>query len=182
MGAVCHAASRQLGIERLRACDSVRPADARSGAGVGQSPHRRTCGGRRTMSGNRAIEKRDYARGMLRSLGARRSSRALRHGTQPSGSLRMRVRPETRLGRPTWVYSYSENVLLICWWHLFRRPNGIEGVLRANVHLAVAHSRRRVDARVKIIDRQNFPVAGGAEHDNLAMFAGDVHFAVDADG
>src|SRR5262249_51742773 len=65
---------------------------------------------------------------------------------------------------------------------LIRRPNGIEYVLRANVHLALADCRSRVDVRLKWIDRQNLPVAGRAQHDDLTMLAGDVHLTIDADG
>lgn len=43
---------------------------------------------------------------------------------------------------------------------LIRRPNGIEGVSRPNVHFAFADCRSCVDVRVEIIDRQNFPIAG----------------------
>lgn len=65
---------------------------------------------------------------------------------------------------------------------LVRRPNGIEGISRPNVHLAFADCRSCVDVRVEFIDRQNFPIAGSAQHDDLAMLAGDVDLAVDADG
>ncbi len=65
---------------------------------------------------------------------------------------------------------------------LIRRPYGIESVLGPNVHLTFADCRSGVDVRVKIIDRQNFPIASSTQHDDLAMLAGDVDLAVDADG
>src|SRR6266540_4435298 len=65
---------------------------------------------------------------------------------------------------------------------LIRRPDRIEGVLGPDVHLAFADCRSCVDVRVEFIDRQNFPIASSTQHDDLAMLAGDVDLAVDADG
>jgi hypothetical protein len=56
---------------------------------------------------------------------------------------------------------------------LVKRPNGIEGVLGPDVHLAFADCGSCVDVRVEFIDRQNFPIASSTQHDDLA---------VDADG
>src|SRR5207302_9701216 len=65
---------------------------------------------------------------------------------------------------------------------LIQRPNGIEGVASSNIHFAFADCRSCVDVRVEFIDRQNFPIASSTQHDDLAMLAGDVDLAVDADG
>src|SRR6267142_1954602 len=65
---------------------------------------------------------------------------------------------------------------------LIRRPYGIERVSGPNVHLTFADCRSCVDVRVEFIDRQNFPIASSTQHDDLAMLAGDVDLAVDADG
>jgi hypothetical protein len=65
---------------------------------------------------------------------------------------------------------------------LVKRPNGIEGVLGPDVHLAFADCRSGVDVRVEFIDRQNFPIASRTQHDDLAMLAGEVDLAVHADG
>jgi len=65
---------------------------------------------------------------------------------------------------------------------LVRRPNGIKSVLGPDVHLAFADCRSCVDVRVEFIDRQNFPITSSTQHDDLAMLAGDVDLAVDADG
>ena len=64
---------------------------------------------------------------------------------------------------------------------LIRGLNGIERVSRPNVHLAFADCRSCVDVRVEFIDRQNLPIACSTQHDDLAMLAGQVYLAVDAD-
>jgi hypothetical protein len=57
---------------------------------------------------------------------------------------------------------------------LIGRPDGIERISGPNVHLAFADCRSCVDVRVEFIDRQNFPIASGTQHDDLAMLAGEV--------
>ena len=65
---------------------------------------------------------------------------------------------------------------------LVRRADGVEGILRPNVHLAFGDCRSRIDVRVEIIYRENLPIAGSTQHDDFPMLAGDVDFAVDTDG
>ena len=42
---------------------------------------------------------------------------------------------------------------------LLRRTNGIESILRPNVHSVFADCRSCVYVRVEFVDRQNFPIA-----------------------
>src|SRR5262245_14847203 len=65
---------------------------------------------------------------------------------------------------------------------LIPRTDGIERVAGPNVHLTFVDCGGRIDVRIEIVDRENFPIAGSTQYDDLAMLAGNVDFAVDADG
>src|SRR4051812_47474303 len=64
---------------------------------------------------------------------------------------------------------------------LIRRTDGIKRILGSNVELAFAHCGGCVDVGFEVIDRQNFPIAGSAQNDHLAMLTRDIYFSVNAD-
>src|SRR5882672_5169896 len=96
-------------------------------------------------------------------------------GNGPSGPLR-------NLVKNLCGAMFSEGSLRNALQALIQRANGIEGVSGPNVHLTFADCRSCVNVRVEFIDRQNFPIASSTQHDDLAMLAGNVDLAVDANG
>src|SRR5262249_37784398 len=96
--------------------------------------------------------------------------------------------PRLFLTPPVNFASPSSHRLNPCATHKSKPPagllghaDGVESIPGADVHSIFADCRCCVDVGVEVVNRQNLPIAGGPQDDDLAMLTGDVDLAVDAD-